>query len=1305
MVLLIALTAGAALGETVFVDRGVEVPGIWRPDRHLYVKGDLRIPRDRLDAFAEWIESTAPNWTVVLMENARGESFRDAAGQSFSGMDAVEHSLGKTLTAATAFGERTHPQTGEKNGAYFILYLEERKLAYHASEAYDNRRLGEDHWIGNLDSAAIAAMRGGGRVLDAAKDTVITIDRELGRRIRQESEARAREAERARRANEETAAAIAEARQSLAELETRIEGLRRDFNRPPGDLGSAPLAQWSARLDAAERSLAQGDPEAVTLMQSAATAIAGHISALFHHEGAPARFRSLRQALDALRLHEFSAAARSALLAGRTRLQAAEEAHARADSMYIEEFAAAETHLEVAVKSDRSIRGDVVRLEQLERRAAALNAPVVAGQLKKIRDNLMTGAGTSGDMDRAASTLAQAEADQRRAVRQREMLKAAGITGVSLAMIGLIFAGWWGNRRRRAPRARALDRFATWESTLRDRSGDLLELLDRTSKAIGTDIALGRSGWTGETLRLSRQTLADVDQLFILASGLDRVLEQTRKLLFPDNFLSAGVNRISSSRYEHALDLLDKEPVRFSPGDPLRPILQGREADKPRLFSEHSGKAEPFTLTFEQLNGAFRERASSALAGLGVLEHCWIEVERSLADLDALIAGTESAERGIYQQASGDGLLEIPGVFDSLLPAAREDQARAAATATTDPVAALRDELPRGAGKAADAAELCHLVGRIRKEVMPVLGQHARILQDHGRESGWIDDGLDDFSSRASALAMAAMETRIVGDLAILSADSDHLAETAVVSGGLAGRAGESCVPAMDAARLRIDAERQRLGGLLGLAAEKILCESSDADPSRRLEQAHQQHAAALAGIDLGDVAAASHALDACENFCLSAHEVMDATAAAFESAGDAFAKLDQEADRVAGLFPAAARVLEALEQQWSASTLRPASVDSLFPDAEASVSNHIHQAEAMLERSRLTAAAARQKHREGSILQAAELREDAAAACAEADEYLAGIHAHAAAIESVVAANTSSMPLLGQRIRQLTEAVNAPQITQPTMREFASARELADAAALAVQRRGASANPFEAARLLGSATASLQAIGTLLINDRQMHEEVARSLDAAERELKGVVALAARSRTDGIPDSPETARSLIDLELLERELEEARRSFAIPHGDWRNLDEVADRIAGDAARLGGRLSGELDLAEQSVREIHAALAKVRAAPGGIGASGAEELERARAMLSAGDYLAAQRFAAAATHQAEQAIRQAEAEALRRLRDEERQREAARRRRTSRTALGASSGFASRSRSGFSSRSGSSRSSFSSGSGTRRSGW
>ena len=50
------------------------------------VKVSLGVSSSRLNALEKWTDQNAPNWTVVLMVNARQESFSEAGGRTHHGI-------------------------------------------------------------------------------------------------------------------------------------------------------------------------------------------------------------------------------------------------------------------------------------------------------------------------------------------------------------------------------------------------------------------------------------------------------------------------------------------------------------------------------------------------------------------------------------------------------------------------------------------------------------------------------------------------------------------------------------------------------------------------------------------------------------------------------------------------------------------------------------------------------------------------------------------------------------------------------------------------------------------------------------------------------------------------------------------------------------------------------------------------------------------------------------------------------------------------------------------------------------------
>ena len=246
---LLAVTPVSGQVRYQSISNAHEVIERWQPDLHLYVKGDLGVAPAQLNALESWLDENAKHWTVVLMQSARGETYQSPDGRNLRGMDAVEHALGHGLANQTSFGDLVNDKIGEQDGTVFVLFLQERKFSYYSSDAQDHRGLGESRWIGFLDRHAIRAMRGGGRIVDAVKSTITSIDSSLDQAIERELA----DAERLARAREQAAAQaqtdIELAKAGVAEVEAAATALQANYPQAEGELAHPPTAEWKTKLD------------------------------------------------------------------------------------------------------------------------------------------------------------------------------------------------------------------------------------------------------------------------------------------------------------------------------------------------------------------------------------------------------------------------------------------------------------------------------------------------------------------------------------------------------------------------------------------------------------------------------------------------------------------------------------------------------------------------------------------------------------------------------------------------------------------------------------------------------------------------------------------------------------------------------------------------------------------------------------------------------------------------------------------------------------------------------------------------
>lgn len=463
-------------GSVARFDQVGEIVESWRVDQHLWVRGNPGLSESHLDQLERWLDENAPNWTIVLMENAQGQRF-----QNHRGMNAVEHALGKQLANRTDFGNLRDARTGESNGAFFILFLEERKFSYYGSDAFDRRGLGEERWVGRLDKPAIAAMRGGGRIVDAARDTVTSIESQLTRKIEAEEAAK-------RRAAIERDRAIAEVGQLSGQIVGEIDGmeaevatLRGEHPAATGDLVELPLASWRGTAKAiAEYAAEEEVTKARWLADEVRREIAGYRSGLAGWVRDAGELDRLQARLDGIAPPAELPSVLGHLSRAGAALASARENHQVAESLYREQIES----------SDQA-------LDRAEAEIEAWRAAVLA--------------------------------EQRRLAALQKMIQLAAIVAAVLFLIGLIVL----NRLRLPAKKAAGETLRDWEQQLKGKFDQLFQLMDRATVIVGPASRLEDRGFTGTTLDLCRETIREVDELFIMSSATDTVVDRVENLVFP----------------------------------------------------------------------------------------------------------------------------------------------------------------------------------------------------------------------------------------------------------------------------------------------------------------------------------------------------------------------------------------------------------------------------------------------------------------------------------------------------------------------------------------------------------------------------------------------------------------------------------------------------------------------------------------------------------------------------------------------------------------------------------------------------
>jgi hypothetical protein len=478
-----------------------EVIENWSADQHLYVQGDLGLGKSQLADLQKWLAQNGPHWTIVLMERGRNQAFTAKDGRSYRDLDAVEYALGFGLNNRTDFGSLEHPVTKEADGAVFVLFLKDRKFSYYGSEAQNRRNLGQAHWLGELDQPAFRAMRSGGRIIDAVKDTVKSINEKLEQAITSEKRAEQRLQEERQRALVHVQGVLRDLHATINDVERSAKVFVEQNPKATGPLAKPPLMNWRESIAGLESELTVESSRAV---EQKTSAIALETSRFLNAYAASADFKSHSdRLLPQLRQVESSP-------------NTSAQALARDAGRLITDA------------SQRLASGEIEFTE------------LISQAEEKLRQ-----AEAAADDERARSAMARMQAEWVR-----------GTIIAMLAILGLLLAGLllFANRRRKPVMLRAIDELANREASVARETERLDELFQRNDEILGSREKIEERGYIGSTRDLALKAFDYVDDLFIMSKEVKRVLSEAKALVYSNTPWGKLVNLFSGARFQEAMD-------------------------------------------------------------------------------------------------------------------------------------------------------------------------------------------------------------------------------------------------------------------------------------------------------------------------------------------------------------------------------------------------------------------------------------------------------------------------------------------------------------------------------------------------------------------------------------------------------------------------------------------------------------------------------------------------------------------------------------------------------------------------------
>ena len=1263
------------LGGAVEVRSAEDVIAKWKPDQHLYVKGDLGISAPQLAKLENWLDEHGPHWTIVLMRQASDETYHALDQRTFYAMDAVEYALGHGLANRTDFGGLIHPTTGETDGAVFVLFLVEKKFSYYGSDLHDRRGLGESKWIGDLDREAVRAMRNGGRIVDAVKNTVTLINHRVQKQLRSEafSEEQAKAAkeraalERLRELEFLKASLKETADQMLPRIEDSARQIRATFAEAAGsELANPPVEAWKKRLtdlqqdsesiEFESRDPYQQSPVFRKLSQNS-NQLRGEVDRYLDLYAAHKSFGEIvspvEQRLDLIADHPTGAA-----------IPSSDEAY----------------RILAEAREDHS-RGGVEFVDSIERVEDLIDQGEQAIQIEEQR--------------------IQTESEKAKVIRRTVSVMA------SILAAGLLGILWMLNLRRRPALRRAHDAFDQSSKLVEAELNQIEPVVKRLEQVIGSKSAFAQMGFTGQTLDLGTRTLKCVQTLQDMGEEAKSVIAAAYQLLHPSNPLAEAANMISAGRYEHCVRMLSGPSLSTSSN-------VGVSTETP--LTEQSA-----WITFGEFFTNLRRNADLAMGLLDPLEESLTQLGPRILELQEKLDSAVESEKELSKASRLDRYFRVPAFLEKLIPSAQKDCDRASQLVAKDPVQAMNQVVSEGLRKISAGLAVADSIRKARSDTFPILDSAGDKLRSAGFDIRWIEQNVRELGDWAEKLITKAITEPAAEEIRRFDGELMRLGMRARRAVELSHEIGSNIAPSLDQVEQEITAARRRVSQQLQIDQSKVLHES-EYDPDVELAQAMKQLQSARAALDYGGVESVMESLEVVQIQSSLARDLVENTLVAVRDFSADQRSLAEQQSKLADRCSEVKLLIADRQTRYAESALIFRQHDEPKPNQAAdSILGRMLKVGQIVANAAEVGDQAKKLHFAGRFLEAANLRQltqtDLETAAVTLDE----IQQHCTWLDKQSEENNLEMQRQQTAVTTVEISASDPRTQRVSRRLFEELETVTQQLHLKFKDRTRIQDPFLDQTRLSELAQRTEELLAMIGADWRAHAAATRSFEGAAAELKTAKQSVARSLADRIPDSQTIKKCQSDIEKFEFQLREVGSRLGTSHDDWYKVGQLADHLLSELAVVDGQLRRELELAQKVVQELKLAAEQVFEAASWsgsygikvVGDPGSQELCHARQSLAEGEYLAAMDYCRSANFHAKHAIDVARNQVRNKQREIAQIVAAARRRRESAVVVGGFSGASSfgssSTRSSWSgssgSSTGSSRSSSGGGSGFSRSGW
>jgi len=1162
------------------IEKSTHILEHWATDQHLYIKGNLGLSQENLDSLEQWLDRNAANWTVLLSQSAEDETYTDARGHQYFGMDAVEHAMGKGLPALTTFNQIRHPDTDQTNGAFYILFLNERKFSYFASDSYESRGLGAKNWTGQLDAPAKKAMHNGGRIIDSVKDTIRIIDTRLAKTLADEKRFRQESALRQKHDRELVDQQIITAEDQMALLTTKLSEFKSHAQYIHGDIAKTDLTQLRVSLRNARDSWKDGHNDgAQKLVSDTRQKISFLLDELSQFQLNTPEVAALRDELITLPLHSWNVSGEEDLHEAQTHSRQAFNEHKKGNRSYREHFILA-----------NELKNDIIQKNKdAEAALVAENK-----ESKRIEHNKQIAIGT----------------------------------GVGSSLLLLTLFGIRANRRRLPHRDKSEELLTQRESEMNSINDRFLNLLDRTNLVVGNHSDLDERGYTGHTLEKSKEALQLTDHAILISENVSQLIQKSESLTHPRNPFSKIRNAFSSTRYLRAIDLLDQDLS-----------LDSQKTKKTKnTAKENSTEIEklPVEIQLPHWKANMEKTINQAESHLDDIENAWSTLIPRCETIEKHLQQIES-QKDKHQQlcAKNHHYLYAPSLFSDWLPHLRQTLEIGLDLGKGDPLSALASSslkedqtastsdpythadigpIIRAEEMAQEARTLLQLIKDFHQKKADDISTAVTHLEQRQIDTQWIDQNLTALSEEQNDLIALAQAQSISADLSEHGQKIETLHQQIIDARDLASRAHDETAQAIAISRQKIDRSREKISQSLALegpAIDSLLNESTELSPSRQLDLARDQQQAAIANLNRGDINSTRNALTQADECINRASQLVTDTTEAAENYDLTRQSLIQTRDSLQkDLIPSKETILSLRELYTPESLLIQPNNNSLSDDNNEETADptngfidlepqnnqqlhgikSLHDAPPYLEQSLKKIQhhldQAQNNYQSGQLLNAARHLSDGHQLVNQSLSLTEIIASSKSSLESLSTENSALYAKASVIAEDLNKAASNPRTTQETLLHIATASaRLEELRTQLPQHAVHPTYPQGNQDKLEELLTQLQTLQKLQKQDLELYDTLTESLPAAQKTLKEAHKLYTQAKKDKIPDSTPISESLSSIESLDTRLVELSDSINLeqnPHGNWSELHSDLLNIHSELSHAIITLREELRLAQEA---------------------------------------------------------------------------------------------------------------------------